>query len=39
MGFDKLMEDSTRKMWMIEEGKKLLSNLMKRAEKVIFKNV
>jgi hypothetical protein len=36
MGFDKLMEDSTKKIWMIEEGKKLLSNLMKRAEKVIL---
>ena len=34
MGFDRLMEDSTKKQWMIEEGKKLLSNMMKRAEKV-----
>ena len=34
MGFDRLMEDSGKKQWFIEEGKKLLSNMMKRAEKV-----
>jgi len=37
MGFDRLMEDTTKKQWMIEEGKKLLTNLMKRAEKVIIR--
>jgi hypothetical protein len=33
MGFDRLMEDSSRRQWLIGEGKKVLSNLLKRAEK------
>ena len=35
MGFDRLMEDADKKAWMIEEGKQLLSNVMKKAGKVI----
>jgi hypothetical protein len=36
LGFDKLLEDHTKKEWFVVEGKKLITNLLKRAEKVIF---
>lgn len=37
LGFDRLMQDSSKKQWLIEEGKNLLSNLFRKAEKVFFK--
>lgn len=34
LGFDRLMQNSDKRQWMIEQGKQLLANLMRKAEKV-----
>ncbi len=34
LGFDRLMQNSDKRQWMIEQGKQLLGNLMRIAEKV-----
>lgn len=33
LGFDRLLQDTSKKQWFIDEGKALLSNLFKKAEK------
>ncbi len=35
LGFDKLMEDTSKKKWFIDEGRKLFVNIMHAANKVL----
>jgi len=34
LGFDRLMQNSDKRQWMIEQGRQLLGNLLRKAEKV-----
>lgn len=36
LGFDRMLQDSSKKQWLIEEGKNLLSCLFRKAEKVFI---
>jgi hypothetical protein len=34
LGFDRLLQDMHKKQWMIEEGRELLANFLKKCDKV-----